>query len=154
MATAEYQREWRRRNPNKASEYCKNYREANPDKILKSRKKWRSNNKEKIYQSDGNYRLLNKDKINSFIRNRRARKRNSEGFHSEKDIQQILLNQNYLCNGCFCYLSEYEIDHIIPLIRGGTNWPSNLQALCPHCNASKSSKTMEEWAEYKQKTKE
>lgn len=33
--------------------------------------------------------------------------------------------------------SMYHIDHIVELRYGGTNHPSNLQALCPQCHAVK-----------------
>jgi 5-methylcytosine-specific restriction endonuclease McrA len=32
---------------------------------------------------------------------------------------------------------EYEIDHKIPLVQGGSNEESNLQALCPNCHRRK-----------------
>ncbi|MBK9427248.1 MAG: HNH endonuclease [Gammaproteobacteria bacterium] len=31
-----------------------------------------------------------------------------------------------------------EVDHIVPLFRGGTDDPSNLQPLCAQCHADKS----------------
>ena len=34
-------------------------------------------------------------------------------------------------------LEEYDIDHIIPLARGGTEDDDNLQALCPGCHRKK-----------------
>lgn len=37
------------------------------------------------------------------------------------------------------------IDHIIPVVRGGTCERSNLQALCEPCNRSKGRKTMDEF---------
>lgn len=35
---------------------------------------------------------------------------------------------------------KYHVDHIVPLIAGGSNDRSNLQILCQPCNNSKSSK--------------
>ena len=41
--------------------------------------------------------------------------------------------------------TDAHIDHILPLSRGGENVDDNAQLLCPYCNLSKGSKTMEEW---------
>ena len=37
----------------------------------------------------------------------------------------------------------FQIDHIIPLNKGGKTIPENLQVLCRKCNASKSDKVMD-----------
>lgn len=54
------------------------------------------------------------------------------------------------CNSCFSYLviegkNNYHVDHIMPLVLGGSNWPDNLQLLCPRCNMKKGSKHPDEW---------
>jgi len=36
-------------------------------------------------------------------------------------------------------ISKLEIDHIVPLARGGSNDETNLQVLCARCNSSKGS---------------
>ena len=62
------------------------------------------------------------------------------------DVERLLEQQSYRCNGCGVdLLRSYHVDHIIPLIRGGSNWPDNLQILCHRCNCSKGTLTMEEW---------
>lgn len=64
-----------------------------------------------------------------------------------KDIWKKLFDlQNGICNGCNKNLeSDAHIDHIYPLSRGSENIDSNVQLLCPYCNLSKGSKTMNEW---------
>lgn len=45
-----------------------------------------------------------------------------------------------------CAATDYlTIDHNIPLSRGGTDDPENLQPLCSRCNSAKGSKTMDEF---------
>jgi len=42
-----------------------------------------------------------------------------------------------------CYLcgaAATATDHVIPLSRGGTNWPANLRPVCGHCNSTKRAK--------------
>ena len=47
--------------------------------------------------------------------------------------------QKWRCALCKSLLNEtYEIDHIEPLFKGGTNSESNLQALCKRCHLMKS----------------
>ena len=47
------------------------------------------------------------------------------------------------CTYCGQILSRgfYHLDHMIPLVLGGSDHPSNRQALCPPCNRKKSSWT-------------
>jgi 5-methylcytosine-specific restriction endonuclease McrA len=40
-----------------------------------------------------------------------------------------------------------EIDHVIPLSRGGTHFPSNLVPACRRCNAAKCARTLDEWGQ-------
>ena len=37
------------------------------------------------------------------------------------------------------------MDHMVPVARGGTNWPSNLCCACGVCNQAKRTKTAEEF---------
>jgi len=74
----------------------------------------------------------------SYVRKRRAAIRGAEGSHNADDIARLLTKQGNRCAYCRASLKAgYEVDHIIPLSRGGSNWPSNLQCLCPTCNGRK-----------------
>lgn len=44
------------------------------------------------------------------------------------------------CNKVFTRLSDFEVDHIKPRSKRGTDRPSNLQLLCRECNRKKSDK--------------
>lgn len=51
----------------------------------------------------------------------------------------VAASQRWLCAVCKAILSAvYEIDHRVPLHRGGTDTFDNLQALCPNCHRVKS----------------
>jgi hypothetical protein len=50
----------------------------------------------------------------------------------------IASNQGWHCGHCHTQLDfTYEIDHIIPLFRGGSNETRNLIALCRNCHGKK-----------------
>lgn len=73
--------------------------------------------------------------------NRRSREMNAEGSHTKEDIRRIHTAQGGKCACCRDSLKNGKhLDHITPLILGGTNWPRNLQLLCPPCNLRKSAK--------------
>tara|TARA_B100000401_G_C52616325_1_gene629153 strand:- start:337 stop:774 length:438 start_codon:yes stop_codon:yes gene_type:complete len=50
------------------------------------------------------------------------------------------------CRYCNAALGkDAEVDHAIPLTRGGTHEMSNLDLICPGCNGNKHAKTPEEY---------
>ena len=52
--------------------------------------------------------------------------------------KRIAASQSWKCGLCTNTLDEtYEVDHRIALFNGGSNDPSNLVALCPHCHRKK-----------------
>lgn len=52
--------------------------------------------------------------------------------------KKVAAGQQWRCGSCNQMLDEtFEVDHVIALDHGGTNDPSNLRALCPHCHRKK-----------------
>ena len=50
----------------------------------------------------------------------------------------IAANQQWKCNKCQELLdASYEVDHVIPLYKNGTNHVNNLQVLCRNCHGKK-----------------
>ena len=77
------------------------------------------------------------------MENKRARRRGAVGRFVHEDIHRLFTSQNGIC-ACGCgkpLWSGYHIDHRVPLSKGGTNWPENLQLLTPSCNLKKGAKT-------------
>lgn len=75
---------------------------------------------------------------------RRARVVAAAGHHSHADLVNIRRWQNGKCAYCDCSIG-LQVDHAIPLARGGSNWPWNLQYLCAEHNVSKGAKTDAEY---------
>jgi len=82
------------------------------------------------------------DKIRSTHR-RRAEKVGAVGTFDKWDVMIRLGRQNNLCHYCYCKLdffgpNKFQVDHFIPLSRGGSNYAINLVIACPDCNRAKS----------------
>lgn len=77
----------------------------------------------------------------------RARLAQAEGSFSAEDIRSRLEAQKGRCHWCGVKLdSSYHVDHVIPLIQGGSNHPHNICISCPTCNKAKSGKMPHDFA--------
>ena len=57
---------------------------------------------------------------------------------SETKKKYISAQQGWKCGHCQQQLSStYEVDHIVPLYKGGSNDLTNLVSLCPNCHRNK-----------------
>jgi 5-methylcytosine-specific restriction endonuclease McrA len=65
---------------------------------------------------------------------------------SESIKKKVAADQKWNCKKCQSILdATYEIDHIMPLYKGGSNDIINLQALCRNCHGNK---TLEDKIKY------
>lgn len=76
-----------------------------------------------------------------------ARKKQAEGTFTAKDVENLLAQQKYECAYCGADLHRtgFHVDHVKPLSKGGSNWPSNLACACPSCNTSKRDNDLDTW---------
>ncbi len=65
--------------------------------------------------------------------------------HYRKNAHVLFGQQEGRCNGCRTEFPfrMFDVDHVIPVSRGGTDHPSNLQLLCAHCNRTKGNRPQE-----------
>jgi len=140
----------RKNHPEAALERDRAERAKHRDKIAVRQKSWRERNKDSCAAYDARWKAENPEAFREKCRRRqarrRARKMAADGTFSAADINALFDAQGGRCNGCEePFAPKFEIDHIVPLARGGTQFPSNLQLLCRSCNARKGALTMEEW---------
>lgn len=77
---------------------------------------------------------------------RKSRELNAEGSFTTADIAVLYDTQFGCCHWCGEELfGVFENEHIVPLSRGGTNWPDNLCCSCRTCNRRKGFKLPHEW---------
>lgn len=114
---------------------------ANPDFFREDSKRRHHENIEKNRERCRRWNKQNPEKAQARTAVRRSRNLGAEGRYSAEDVSRIRVSQNDKCACCRARLGgRGHVDHIIPLARGGSNWPSNIQLLCAHCNLSKHDK--------------
>lgn len=137
------QKRWEARNPDYVSPPLS---EASRQRKREYNDKWRAENVERQRENIRAWGIRNRDRRLTNTRNRRARLKAAEGKHSLQDILDMLASQGGLCAYCEGRLGDgYEVDHMTPVSRGGTNDWSNLAITCATCNRQKHVKTAEEF---------
>jgi 5-methylcytosine-specific restriction endonuclease McrA len=103
---------------------------------------WYAKNRERLCKearqrsADGRYSVL---KSNS--KARRRLKIKDAGSFTRADIKRIFKAQRGKCAECRTSLKQgYQVDHIVPIAKGGSNFPRNIQLMCSGpCNQKKGS---------------
>lgn len=120
-------------------------RYANPE-----RRAWmaqyRESNKDKAREYAAEYRSQNMDKFRVYTQDRRARKLSAPTYtFTDSDWRRLVNRFGGRCAYCGELSEALQIDHVVPLSRGGVNGVGNYLPACPRCNRSKNSSLLSEW---------
>jgi 5-methylcytosine-specific restriction endonuclease McrA len=153
---------WREANRERWDEAARAWQKANKEQVAAKRAAWHRANAEhrrikaKVWREENLERTkavkkvwlaANKLRTRVYTENRRVRKLTNGGSHTPEQIEELYAKQQHHCAGCGASIRKrYEVDHIIPVTRGGTNDISNIQLLCMPCNRTKHNKLPEQWA--------
>jgi 5-methylcytosine-specific restriction endonuclease McrA len=106
------------------------YRMANPDKC----RAWTA------------AKIARNPEANRLSKNAMSQRRRAQSAAFDKaDFVGALLTSDGICAYCLRPSNRLEVDHVIPLSRGGSCDVNNLVAACARCNRRKSAKTALEW---------
>lgn len=143
-----YTRKYKKDNKESVNAFNREYNRKNPEVKRESDRKWieRGDNRQKKNAADKEYRKSHPasreyNAIN--LARRRARLRNAVGKVSAREWRDILNFYDNTCLSCGRNDIKLTLDHIVPLISGGSNSVDNVQPLCGSCNSRKSRKTID-----------
>lgn len=131
-----YQHEYSRKRKDAKREYDHEYRDKNRQSIIQRQYRW--------YRENIDHARLYKRAAAAI---RKSRQLNAPGSYSAADVERIYRAQRGKCYYCGKSVgNEYHVDHVVPISRGGSNFPDNLVVSCPSCNCRKSDKLPHEWS--------
>jgi 5-methylcytosine-specific restriction endonuclease McrA len=120
----------------------------NPERNRAWARRWNKEHPEEARERVAEWAKANPDKM-QVIRLRRRGLLRKAGDANPAHLAKLLSEPCCAyCEAAFepCSMRERTIDHVRPLVRGGTNATENLLAACRRCNSQKNRKTLEEWA--------
>ncbi len=141
----EYDKKWREKNKERKKKNDREYILNNRKKVNESHKKWKSKNKDKVKGYYKKYNNSPKGKRNFTKQNhlRLSKKFGNEFKLTQEDIKKIF-ERDKVC--VYCGKSRHlELDHIVPISKGGKSIFNNFVVACRYCNPSKSNKDVFDW---------
>ena len=144
-------KEYRRRHPDLVAAHNKAYRETHHAQCRAKEREYAEAHRQERNCSTRKWQTTHHDRMIELSRvskqRYRARKAAVGGTFNADDIGIMLTNQKGRCWWCGkkTLAKGYQIDHRIPLSKGGDNNPSNLVLACPTCNRRKLSKLPHEF---------
>lgn len=135
---------WRQANPDRLKANIAAYKRRHPDRVKAAMRSWvkahpeYTRNRYVKRKSDPQaYRKL----LDSNLRyQKRMRDASEDTDLTPEDVLALLAKPCHYCGG-----KAGELDHVIPISRGGVHCLENVVPACRSCNARKGARTPEEW---------
>lgn len=139
-----YAREWLRRNPEKAREAVRRWNKSHPEQRRAAKRLYYARHSEQHNAIMAAYHKAHPEVRRAKGNAYRARAREAEGQFTS--AQWVALVEQYQNKCAYCGADgPLEIDHRIPLSRGGTNSIDNILPACGRCNRRKHRRTDSEF---------
>jgi len=152
-----YNRKWQKENPEKRKAQNRRYYRRNKDKVNAYARKWaaehpkkrkeierraRQKHRERDRIRKMRWRHANPGKSREMGNRRRALELDADGDYTAKEWRRLCRFYDNRCLACGLK-KKLEVDHVVPLTKGGSNDLSNLQPLCRSCNSKKGTKIID-----------
>jgi len=150
-------RAWYEANKDRVRAKNRAWIEANPERHKEIVQAWYENNRDRKRETSRLWHQQNPDRARAYSSKRRAIKSNAL-VHEVPDEMVWEFNPagpgccNYCANPLvFASRATWEVDHVVPLSRGGTHEVGNLVVACVRCNRSKGARLIHEWPNHPQR---
>lgn len=134
-------KDYYRENIEEVKKKSKEYRDNNFEMLKEKKKQYNKNNIEAVKERHRKYMKTEKGKL--IAKNMKHIRRTAEknGDVTTEQLKELYKNTK-VCYWCSCTLnhSNTNLDHYIPIAKGGSHTISNIVLACSNCNKSKSSK--------------
>jgi 5-methylcytosine-specific restriction endonuclease McrA len=112
------------------------------DCVAKKQRAYGQRNREKALARVRSWQLKNRERVRVYGRSAKAKRRSATGSYTIRDVRAQLTRQHRKCFYCTTLLmgDAYEIDHFLPIRRGGASDRNNIVLACRPCNRRKSSR--------------
>lgn len=128
-------REWQVKNEERRKAYMRDYCAKNSSAAVDRMAQWKKDNPDKSKANAIDYQ-----------NRRRAKIENADPKDREQAAAFTLREKRKRSHDCYyCkkrFRGKFNIDHIMPLARGGSHSTDNLCVACPFCNRSKSDRPL------------
>jgi len=130
---------WRQQHPERARQSTAAWRKAHPERTRANDRASHRRSIEDRRRYNREYRQANLERVRLVGRlkeaRRRARLANAPGNCTTEQTAARVAFYGHRC--WMCGAPWEHLDHVIPLVLGGSNWPSNIRPACRSCNSAK-----------------
>lgn len=135
---------YHQKNKEHRNKYNRAYYASNRVSELLGRKAYYTANKEVVKARVHAYAKAHPEVVKVSLARRRAQEKRALGACTSAQMKARFAFYGGVC--AYCGSSRtVTADHVVPISRGGTNFPANIRPACKSCNSSKGSKKLSEW---------
>jgi hypothetical protein len=144
-----YQRAYYWNDPIKAREAALKYQKYHLAARMEKIRAWQKANPEKRAAHQRKYWDTHPGQRTVYKHVRRVRITGSRTHFTAADVREKLRVQCGHCIFCKKKLTKYQVDHLVPVCRGGSNEACNIAIVCKPCNLHKMRQTSAEFVQSK-----
>lgn len=116
------------------------WRKNNPEKHREEQRLHYSRHKVEVKERTKRLKQANPERSILYSATRKTAKTQAGGHTTPKKWLYICKSFGFRCL-CCGKKKKLQVDHVIPVSKGGSSWPTNLQPLCGTCNGKKQTKS-------------